>query len=178
VLAGEREAAKARDAGLRATAPERHRLEAVVAELDHAMDTTRTQRVLNLAYDPELPDHLDAALGPLPASRGGQRVWFALASEIEEHLDRGADRPRSTTRLGAERGGWAERTPWSFAGPSIDGRATELLEMGTQLDPRAPGIEPLGSADMWLEQLHEARALVAEQSRALELDVMSLDLGM
>jgi len=144
ILAGERKAANVREAALRATAPQRDRLETVVAELDQALDTTRTQRVLNLAFNPELPQHLHATLGPLPQSRGGRRVWCALASEIEEHRDRGADGPGSTTSLGADLDRWSERAHWSFSAPSIEGRASRLLEMGAQLDPRPPGDDVLG----------------------------------
>jgi len=86
-VAAARQAEADRHAVIAASAPERARLAAAVRQLDHALAVTRSARVAAIASGCDLPGYLEKVLGPVPQTRGGQRVWCALASEIEARRD-------------------------------------------------------------------------------------------
>jgi conjugative relaxase-like TrwC/TraI family protein len=69
------------------TASERHALSHDLGRLDTALQSTRADRVLQLADRPTQL-HLDV-LGPPPVGAAGRAVWCHQATRLEQHLDHG-----------------------------------------------------------------------------------------
>ncbi|MFN2503843.1 MAG: hypothetical protein ABR540_06380 [Acidimicrobiales bacterium] len=169
-LAAERASAKERDAAIAIATPERARLVSLVHELDMALDTTRPERVVAIATAAEPPEPVVQALGPVPASGGGQRVWCALASEMERDRDRGV---------------W--RDPIDHAGRHgifarmYDGereaseRPDDLVRLGAEADPVAATVTSEPGA--WERQLEDARDII-HFARTVERPGLDLELGL
>lgn len=166
-LAAERASAKERDAAIAAAAPEHSRLVSAVQELDIALDATRPERVVAIATGLGPMEPVVRALGPLPDTRGGQRVWCGLASEIERDRDRGV---------------W--RDPTDHAGQHsmfarvcgerrVDDWPDDLIRAGAEADPVAATV--VAERGAWERQLGDAREVM---HRALEVERPGLDLGL
>lgn len=166
-LAVERASTKERDAPIAAAAPERSRLVSVVRELDMALDVTRPERVVAIANGLDPTEPVVQALGPLPDTRGGQRVWCGLASEIETDRDRGVWRD-PTDRVGQHS---------MFARACGERRVhdwpEDLIRAGAEADPVAATV--VAEAGAWERQLEDAREVM---HLALQVERPGLDLGL
>ena len=81
----ERASLRAYQAAIEATAPERRRIHAALADIDLALDHTRPQRVIAAGADPT--SQLSAVLGPRPEHHVGRATWSAIAERIETWRD-------------------------------------------------------------------------------------------
>ena len=166
-LAAERASAKERDAAVVVAAPERSRLVSVVRELDMALDATRPERVVAIATGVNPAEPVVQALGPLPATRGGQRVWCGLAGEIERDRDRGVW--RDPNDHAGHHGMFARRYE---KGTAYD-RPDDLIQVGSEADPVEAAV--VAEPDAWKRQLEDARDVM---HRALEVERQGLDLDL
>jgi conjugative relaxase-like TrwC/TraI family protein len=166
-LAAERASAKQRDAAIAAAAPEHSRLVSVVRELDMALDATRPERVVAIATGLDPMEPVVQALGPLPDTRGGQRVWCGLASEIERDRDRGVWRDPNDH---AGHHGMFART---YDKGGAYERPDALIRAGAEANPLpAAAVAEPGA---WERQLEDARDIMR---LALHVDRPGLDLGL
>ena len=128
---------------------------------------TRPERVVAIATGLDPTEPVVQALGPLPDTRGGQRVWCGLASEIERDRDQGLWRD-PTDRAGHHR---------SFGQVYDDGRVyerpDELIGLGAEADPAPAGV--VAEPGAWERQLDHARDV---RHLALEVGRQGLDLGL
>jgi hypothetical protein len=166
-LAAERASAKQRDAAVAAAAPEHARLVSVVRELDMALDATRPERVVAIATGLDPSEPVVQALGPLPATRGGQRVWCGLASEIERDRDRGVW--RDPNDHAGHHGMFSRRYDKGAAYDWPD----ELVQVGAEANPVEAAV--VAEPGAWKRQLEDARDVM---HRALEVERQGLDLGL
>jgi hypothetical protein len=166
-LAAERASAKERDAAIAAAAPERARVVSLVREIDIALDATRPERVVAIATGLDPTERVVRALGPLPDTRGGQRVWCALASEMERDEDR-RGRCDSTGHAGGR--GRLSRNYDEGRGSE---RPDDLILLGAEADPVPATV--ITEPGAWETQLEDARE-VSHSDRQLERP--GLDLGM
>jgi len=167
VLAAERASTKERDAAIAAAAPERSRLASVVRELDTALDVTRPERIVAIATGLDPTEPVVQALGPLPGTGGGQRVWCGLASEIEKDRDRGVW--RDPNEHAGNHGMFTRRYEKGGAYDWPD----DLIRVGSEADPvpAAVAAEPCA----WERQVEDARDI---RQLALEVERQGLDLGL
>lgn len=166
-LAAERALVKERDAAVAAAASERARLASAVQEIDRALDTTRPERVVAIATGLDPAEPVVQALGLLPGTRGGRRVWCGLANEIERDRDRGVWRD-PTDRAG--RHGKFERT---YAMGGTHDRPDDLISIGAEADPVDAAV--MAEPGAWERQLDHARDV---RHLALEMGSQGLDLGL
>lgn len=159
-LAAERALANERDAADAAVAPERGRLASIVREIDIALDATRPERVVTIATGLDPTEPVVQALGPLPETRGGQRVWCGLASEIERDRDRGLWRD-PTGRAGHHRA-----FGQVYDRGHVYERPDELIGLGAESDPAPAGVvEEPGAWERQLDHAREVRHLALEVGR-------------
>ncbi len=85
-LAGLADQQRARGRQIADVAGRRSQTAEAVAQIEDALERTRTDRVSLLVDDP--PGHLVARLGPPPGSAAGRAVWCHHALGIEAELDR------------------------------------------------------------------------------------------
>jgi hypothetical protein len=167
VLAAERASAKERDAAVATAAPEHARLASVVREINMALDATRPERVVAIATGLDFTEPVVQALGPIPDTRGAQRVWCGLANEIERDRDRGLWRDPTDP---ANRHGVFARI--YDKGGAYD-RPDELIGLGAEADPVPAAVAAEPAA--WEHLLEHARDI---RHLALEVEGQSLDLGL
>lgn len=166
-LAAERALAKERDAAVASAAPERGRLASIVREIDMALDATRPERVLAIATGLDLTEPSVQALGPCPGTRGAQRVWCGLASEIER------DRDRSLWRDPTDDAAYHGMFARVYDGGGVDESPDDLIRLGAEADPVPAAV--VAEPGAWEHQLDHARHV---RHHALEVGRQTLDHGL
>lgn len=91
----ERAAVCAYQAAIEDTAADRGRIRSALADIDHALDDTRPQRVRAAGADPT--SALSTVIGPRPEHPAGRATWSAIAERIETWRDHTPPGDRQTT---------------------------------------------------------------------------------
>jgi hypothetical protein len=129
-----------RQQAIKDSAPKRKELETTLAQLDGALDHTRSQRVHTLSSAPT-PDLVER-LGEPPASAAGRAVWCHHALPIEAALDRND--------------GVSPRKAWS---PQTDRARQEIAVADGLLEAKSGRLDPTE----WAELARQA-ATIREQA--------------
>ncbi len=161
----QREAVQAWTEAMHDTADQRARLTQAINDIDHALTTTRPDRVAAAALDPT--SELWATLGPPPDSRGGRDAWCGIALELEAWRDRPPNpEPWIDERLGepthpllGTRPARHGRDQWEHLATLLD-HTDDILDTAHRLDPTPP----TGRADPadWQHTLQRATPLIIE----------------
>ncbi|MGP8221736.1 MAG: MobF family relaxase [Acidimicrobiales bacterium] len=118
-------------------------LDATVAQIDAALESTRADRVAVLADDP--PDHLVQRIGAAPDTPAGKAVWCHHALDIEATIDRSGGRIPAWI-------GWSPQNDWVRRQIAV---ADRLLESSNDLAGPA----------QWAELAQQAGAVLDEMRR-------------